>query len=43
VPVLVVWQGPGRELILRGETAIFRYLRDQGWLERTLMVNLPPQ
>ncbi len=43
VPVLVVWEGPGRELILRGETAIFRYLRDQGWLERTLMVNLPPQ
>lgn len=41
VPVLVVWEGPGRELILRGETAIFRYLRDQGWLVRSIMVNLP--
>lgn len=41
VPVLVVWEGPGRERILRGESAIFGYLRDHGWLERSLMVNLP--
>ncbi len=41
VPVLVVWEGPGRELILRGESAIYRYLQDQGWLVQRFMANPP--
>ena len=42
VPVLVVWEAPGRELVLRGETPIFRYLQERGYLQRSVLVNLPP-
>jgi hypothetical protein len=43
IPVLVVMERPGWEMVLRGENNITEYLRIRGFLKRELQFNNAPK